>query len=210
MKKYFLFFLFLPVFGASLLAQNNEDTLIRAVFEKYRSDLLNDRGAEAVNEVDSRTINYYSNLLELTVNADSSKIETLSIMDKMSVLMMRLKIPKEELLSFSGRDLFVYSVDHGMVGKSGIAKNSIGQITVSDNFASAPLGMKGAPSEVRFEFHKENGSWKIDLTSIFPLADMVFNKLINDSGKSENEFLIPLVEAATGKRMTPEIWMPLK
>jgi hypothetical protein len=210
MKKYFLFLLFLPVFGASILAQNNEDTLIRAVFEKYRSDLLNDRGTEAANEVDSRTINYYSNLLELTVNADSSKIETLSIMDKMSVLMMRLKIPKEELLSLSGKDLFIYSVDHGMVGKSGIAKNSIGQITVSDNFASAPLGMKGAPSEVRFEFHKENGSWKIDLTSIFPLADMVFNKLINDSGKSENEFLIPLVEAATGKRMTPGIWMPLK
>lgn len=210
MKKHILFLLFLPLFGTSLLAQNSEDTLIRAVFDKYRSDLLNDRGTEAVKEVDSKTIRYYSDILELTISADSSKVETLSIMDKMSVLIMRLKISKEELLTFSGKDLFIYSVDHGMVGKSGIAKNSIGQITVNDNFASAPLGMKGAPTEVRFEFYKENGSWKINLTSIFPLAELVFEKLIKDSGKSENEFLIPIIEAATNKRVSREVWQPLK
>ncbi|WP_294672046.1 hypothetical protein [uncultured Fluviicola sp.] len=210
MKKHILFLLFLPLFGTSLLAQNSEDTLIRAVFDKYRSDLLNDRGTEAVKEVDSKTIQYYSDILELTISADSSKVETLSIMDKMSVLIMRLKISKEELLTFSGKDLFIYSVDHGMVGKSGIAKNSIGQIIVNDNFASAPLGVKGAPTEVRFEFYKESGSWKINLTSIFPLAELVFEKLIKDSGKSENELLIPIIEAATNKRVSREVWQPLK
>ena len=61
-----------------------------------------------------------------------------------------------------------------------------------------------------FEFHKENGTWKLDITSLFPLEIMVFDKLIEDSGKSENEFLLPLVEAATSKKITPEIWLPLK
>lgn len=208
MKQYFfILFLFSATFT---IAQNGEDTLVRAVFEKYRSDLLNDRGSEAVKDVDSRTIRYYSDLLELTKTADSSKIETLSILDKMSVLIMRLKISREELLSFTGKELFIYSVNHGMVGKGGVSRNSIGQITVDGNFASAQLVSKGAPSEIYFEFRKEEGIWKLDLTSIFPLTTMVFDKLIQDSGKSENEFLSPLVEAASGQKVTSKTWQPLK
>lgn len=208
--KQSLFFILLLFSGMLAHAQNGEDTLVRAVFEKYRSDLLNDRGSEAVKSVDSRTIQYYSDLLELTKTADSSKIETLSIMDKMSVLIMRLKIPKEEILSFKGEDLFIYSVNHGMVGKGGVSRNNIGKITVDGNFASAQLMAKGISSEIHFEFYKENGSWKLDLTSIFPLTTLIFDKLILDSGKSENEFLLPLVEAASGKKVTPETWLPLK
>ncbi len=209
MKKYILFLLLLPFFATFSFSQTSEDTLVRAAFERYRSNLLNDRGIEAVKDVDSKTIQYYTDLLELTKTADSTKIETLSIIDKMSVLLMRLKIPKQELLSFTGRDLFIYSVDHGMVGKGGVSRSTIGKITIDGDFAVAQLEGKAAPSQIHFEFHKENEEWKLDLTSIFPMAIIVFDKLIADSGKSENEFLLLILEAAAGKKVTPETWRPL-
>ena len=209
MKKHILFFIFISL-GTFAFTQKGEEKLVRECFEKYRTDLLNDDGVAAAEDVDSRTIKYYSELIELTKTADSTKIETLSVMDKMMVLMLRLKVSKEDILSLSGKDLFIYAVNKGMVGKGSVANNTIGEIKINKDFASAQFIAKGAPTEMYFEFHKENGTWKLDITSLFPLAIMVFDKLIEYSGKSENEFLLPLVEAATSKKITPEIWLPLK
>lgn len=204
-----LAFLFI-ILGTFVFGQKNEEKLVRERFESYRTNLLNDNGNGAVEDVDSKTINYYSELLKLTKSADSSKIESLSIVDKMMVLILRLKVSKAEIVSFDGRSLFIYAVDNGMVGKGSVAKNTIGDINVNKNFAAAELLVNRKPSELYFEFYKEEGTWKLDITSLFPMANMLFEKLIADSEKSENDFLLPLIEAASGKKMSPEVWLPLE
>lgn len=161
MKKHILFIFLLQVFGNSLFGQKQEEQAVKSAFEKYRADILNDLGEEAFKDVDSRTVKYYGDLLEWIKNSDSLEVEALSVLDKMSVLMIRNKMPKEDLLAMDGKQLFIYAVNEGMVGK--------GSVSI-----------------------------------------LAFDKLIADSGKSENEFLIPLIEASISKKMNPESWKPLQ
>lgn len=210
MKKHILFAFLFTILGTFAFAQKSEEKLVRECFEKYRTDLLNDDGVAAAEDVSIKTLQYYTDLLELTKTADSSNIETLSVMDKMMVLILRLKVSKEEILSLDGKGLFVYAVNKGMVGKGSVANNTVGEIKINKDFAAAQFIAKGAKTEMYFEFYKEAGSWKLDVTSLFPMAIMVFDKMIADSGKSENEFLLPLIEASTGKKVTTETWLPLK
>lgn len=143
-------------------------------------------------------------------HADSLEIEALTILDKMTVLIMRNKMPKEELLTMDGKKMFIYAVNNGMVGKGSVSNNSIGKVAVNGNFASGQFISKGRETEIYFHFYKEDGAWKVDLTSLFPISILALDKVIADSGKSENEFIIPLIEASTARKLDSSAWKPLQ
>lgn len=58
----------------------------------------------------------------------------------------------------------------------------------------------------RIHFYKEEGTWKIDLTSLFPIGSMAFKKMQQESGMDENEYLFMLLEMLTGRKPGNEIW----
>ncbi|MBK8491067.1 MAG: hypothetical protein IPL49_09290 [Saprospirales bacterium] len=186
--------------------QKAEKEKISALFEKYNEALLQDNGEEAVNYVDSRTLKYYSEALEKVIHADRAAIEAMSFLDKLMVLIIRHKATREEILSFTGRSLFVYAVDEGMAGKNSIPNNSLGRIKVVGDFANARALSRGRRTPVHYHFYKEDGEWKIDLTSVFPVSGLAFKKLVEKSGQEENAFLFMLLEMVTGKKPGEEIW----
>jgi hypothetical protein len=191
-------------------AQASEEKLVRKSFENYKKSILNDKGEEAVKYVDKRTIKYYGDMLELVKNADSVEVESLSILDKLMVFTIRHRASKDDILRFDGKKLFVYAIESGMVGKSSVATNSVGEVIINDNFAKGQFIMDGKKVPFYFHFYKEEGQWKIDLTSLFPTAMGAFDKMAEESELSENEFLFFVLEIATGKKPGNEIWSPIK
>jgi len=197
------------LFSAHLAyGQESEEKLVRKSFENYKFAILNDKGDEAVKYVDSRTIKYYSDILDLVKTADSSKVESLSILDKLMVLVVRHRTSREEIFKFDGKSLFVYAIKNRMVGIS-VASNTIGDVTIDQNFAKGELITKGEKTPYFFHFYKEEKIWKIDLTSLFPVAIMAFNKIADESGQAQNDFLLSLLEMTTGIKPGPEIWKPV-
>jgi hypothetical protein len=192
-----------------IFGQKSEEKLVRTSFENYRSAILNDKGEEAFNCIDSRTVKYYSDMLELVKNADSTEVSNLSLMDKMMVLTIRYRVPKEEVLTLDGKGLFIYAVESGMVGKNSVANNSIGEITIDKEFAKGQFISNGKKSPLYFHFYKEDEQWKVDLTSIFPMTNIVFKQLAEKSGLSENEYVFTLIEMITGTKPGNEIWNKL-
>jgi hypothetical protein len=190
--------------------RKKEEKLVREAFDNYKSAILNDKGEEAVKFVDSRTIKYYSDILELVKNADSTQVTSLSLLDKLTVFSIRHRTPKEDILSFDGKGLLVYAIKSGMVGKNSVANNSIGEITIDNNFAKGQFIANGQKAPFYFHFYKEEGQWKIDLTSIFSVSTMAFKKMVDDSGQNENEYLFSLLEMLTGKKPGQEIWDKVK
>ena len=201
--------LVLLIAGQLAYGQKSEEKLVKKSFDNYKTAILIDKGDEAVKYVDSRTIKYYSDILELVKTADSTKIETLSILDKLMVFSIRHRTSKEDILSFDGKSLLVYAIKSGMVGKNSVANNSIGDVTIDNDFAKGQFIANGQKAPFYFHFYKEDGPWKIDLTSLFPVSTMAFKKMADDSGQNQNEYLFSLLEMITGKKPGTEIWKPI-
>jgi hypothetical protein len=195
--------------AASGKTYQSEDS-VRAAFDNYKAAILNDKGEEAMKYVDSRTIAYYDNLIELVRTADSTELESLSMLDKFMVLVVRYRTTKEDILAFDGNDLLVYAINSGMVGKSSVANNSIGEVTIVDEFASGNFINNGNVSPFDFHFYYENGGWRVDLTSIFVVSETAFKQVIAQSGMPENEFLISTLQATGEKKSDGNIWEPVK
>lgn len=113
----------------------NQENLVKEAFNNYKSSILNDKGEDVVNYVDTNTIKYYEKILELAKNADHKEIASLSLLDKLMVILIRHRISKEDIFSFDGRGLLIYAIENGMVGKDSVVNNSIGGISVNQNFA---------------------------------------------------------------------------
>jgi|WetSurMetagenome_2_1015567.scaffolds.fasta_scaffold00256_13 hypothetical protein len=92
-------------FALTLLssAQSSEEDSVRKAYDRYKTCLLNGGGEEVANLVDNLTIKYYGDMLDLAKNADSVKIETLTVSDKIMVFSLRHRITRKDLLSFDGR-----------------------------------------------------------------------------------------------------------
>ena len=202
--------LVLLVSSTSAFTQKSEVKAVKVSFDSYKQAILNDRGEEAVQFVDSRTINYYGDVLEKVKHADSATVNALPLMDKVMVFSVRHRATKEDILSFDGKGLLVYAIKSGMVGKNSVVNSSIGDVTVEGTFAKGQYVSNGNKAPFNFNFYKEDNAWKVDLTSIFPTTNMVFRKLVEESGQTENEFLFSILERLTGKAPGDEIWIPTK
>ncbi len=193
----------------SIQVQSQED-LVKEAFNNYKSSILNDKGEDAVNYLDTNTIKYYDKISELVKNADRKKITSLSLMDKLMVILIRHTVTKEDIFSFDGRKLLIYAIKNGMVGKDSVMNNSIGEVSVNENFAKGEMLMNGKKSSIYFHFYKENGVWKVDLTSIFDVSNMAFKKMVEESGQTEDDFIFLIIESSSGKKPDSSVWEPLK
>jgi hypothetical protein len=208
-KIKFLGVLFLLLTGQLTYGQKNGKIQVQQSFENYKSAILNDRGEDAVKYVDSRTIKYYGDILEIVITADSSKVETLPFLDKLMVFSIRHRMLKEDILSFDGKSLLVYAIKSGMVGKNNVINNSIGDVIINNDFAKGQFIVSGQKTPFYFNFYKEEGQWKTDLTSLFPVTNLAFNKMVDESGENQNDYLFSLLETVTGRKPGAEIWQPI-
>jgi len=208
MKKNTFLSALLLLLSTCCLAQDDKE-MIKQTFNNYKSAILNDKGEEAVNYVDSRTLKYYADILEVIKHADSSVINASSLIDKVTVLSVRHRATREEILSMDGTGLFVYAIKKGMVGKNSVMNNTIGDIKIDNGFAKGQLLVSGQPTEIYMHFYKEQDHWKIDLTSIFPIGNAAFKDMVEEDGRPENEFIFMILEYLTGKKPGLGIWQPL-
>jgi len=194
----------------SCFGQEEEENLVRTSFQNYKSAILNDRGEEAVEFVDRRTISYYSEILEKTIHSDSASVDAMNIMDKLMILIIRVKTTKEDLLDFNGRELLVYAINEGMVGKNSVMNNDIGTVEIEGDYAKGQLMSNGEATPVYFIFNRENDNWKVDLTSIFELSSKAFQQMQQQSGMNENEYLLAIITILNGEEPANEIWHAIK
>ncbi len=210
MRSITLLSLLLLLCRAALTAQStgqtNDEQLVRECFAGYKSAILNDKDSKVVEYVDSQTLRYYQDMLDKAQSADSLEVNRMNIMDKLMVFSIRHRASRKDLLKFAGKELLVYSIKEGVVEKNNLENNEVGHVEVEGDFAKGRLVVNGFAAPMHFYFHKEQGYWKIDLTSIFPIAMDIFQKISDESGLDENEYLSMLLELTTGEKPTAKIW----
>jgi hypothetical protein len=207
MIRFLSFFLFLLVFMPGISpGQSSEEGSVRATFSRYKSAILHDNPDGALDYVASRTITYYDRILDLVRNAGEAQVKSLPLLDKLMVLTVRHKIDREKLLTFDGKALLEEVIRTGLLGKNSVANLSVGEVIVENEFARGQLQTNGTSVPGYFHFYREEEKWKIDLTSIFPFTSEAIRQMVSESGQDENDFLLNMIETASGKKPDPQIW----
>jgi hypothetical protein len=204
------FGLVLAACGADEEASKAEaEQAIRACFAGYKAAVLDGEGKAAARHVTASTIAYYETLLEFILHASAEDTMKLPLIDRMTVLLMRARIEADLLRTMDGRKLFVHAVDIGMIGKDSVIRNELGEVVVSGDHATGEHVSAGAPSGIHMRFHHEDGAWRMDLVSIFPSATLAFQKAIQASGMTEDEFILKTIAIVTGRKPTDDVWQPV-
>jgi hypothetical protein len=187
----------------------DESAAVRACYDGYFTALREGKGEVAAELVDSRTLAHYERMLDLARSADSATVAALEPMDKLTVLAMRLQNSAPDLKAMDVRTALSRSISGGIMASEAPEGLDLGTVTVNGEEAKAPLKLHGFPTPASFTFRRENGAWRIDLTSLFDLSRMAFQHMAGSSGKEGNAFMMQVLEENTGTPVPSTVWHPV-
>jgi len=208
MKKLILLICFL--FQQVFIFSQDKTQPIRDVFDNYKSAIMAGENSKAIEFMDTRTLDYFKMIHEYVLTADSLTLESLSIMDKFTVLSIRQMATRKEILAFTDKSIIDFTIRKGMMGKNTVEGFTLGKISVKDNFAKAQILEEEKKSDKYYHFYSDGTQWKIDITSLFPAEEKETAELIQQTGKTENEFILGILEIMSQKKVSPSIWKKIK
>lgn len=181
---------------------------IRAVFAGYRTALLARDGESAVNLLSQSTIDYYGEMQQLALYGSRETVQSLSLVNQMQVLLLRLRLEPARLKGMSPRQLMVHAVDQGWIGENSVLKTRIGPVSVEGRVAIANAIVDGQTSALTFRFVNEAKGWHLDLVPTVQASNAALQLAAKQRGVSELDFISLLVESAVGRKVGPSVWQP--
>ena len=197
-----------PATAAPTGREANDAQAVRAAFEAYRRALMDEDGDAAADRVTAETLEDFQQYRDWALTAREGGVRALSLSERMQVLLLRHRIQPEALERMDGRAAFVHAVDHGWVGKSGVVRIELHDITLRGARAMAVVGVDGTPSSERMHFRKQGGRWRVHLGPVMEAADRVLEQLAAQRGMTEDEFIFWMVTTLSGEPVTEAIWDP--
>jgi ABC-type oligopeptide transport system substrate-binding subunit len=190
---------------------SKEENAIQGVsdcFAAYKGAILAQKGEVAVEHLSQGTIDEFQNYVNLALTADREELEALSVINRMQVILMRHRIPLDTLRGLNGRSAIVYAVDRDWIGKNAVIRTELGEVSTHDDRATAEVIIGGQKAPTRFQFRRENGTWRFDLLTVLMDGNTAMKRAAEQAGMDENEFLFNLTESVTGKKIDESIWTP--
>jgi hypothetical protein len=209
MKIKFATLFFAIILSFSAYASEDDDYSIMTTFENYRSAILNRDGVKAYSLVDKNTREYYSKSVNRALRLPENETKKLNILDKINVLLARHSIDRTKLSTMNGKTFFIYAVSKGWISEESASKMKIKVGAVNNDFGKSHIITEKGEAPFGFSFRKENGQWKIDLTSIFHISRIAFEQQIKKMDMQENDFLFLVLETNNGIKPSPSVWDPI-
>lgn len=194
----------------SFIASANEPEAAVKTFEDYKSAILEQKGQVAVGLVTKRTVDEYQNYVDWALSADRKTLESLSFINRFQVLLLKHRIPPDTLKQLDGRSVFAYAVDRDWIGKNGVIRTTLGKVDVANDRATAEVLIGGKAAANRFQFRKEDGTWKFDLIQVIRDTDQTLKAAAKQRGVTEEEFMFSLIETVSGRKVGDSIWNPIQ
>lgn len=180
---------------------------INKCYDDYFAALKAGEGEKAADLVDSNTLAHFDRMLQLARSADSATVSGLDVMDKLTVLSMRSQVPVEELRDLDAKGALARSASQGMMASDGPDGLSLGTVTVTGDEASAPLKMYGFPTPATFTFKREQGGWRIDLTTLFDMTRQALGKM-GSTNEATDQAVLELLKENLGEDPPAGVWHP--
>lgn len=188
---------------------------IRDCFKTYKEALIAREGLTAANQVSQTTLEYYGQMRDLALHGDAKTVQGRSLADQYLVLALRHRVGLIKLQPMTNKAVVSLAVSEGWIGESSLSETELGDLSIQNDRAEAPLVVSGQPYPTgpKFVFLKEQGQWKIDITALLPTAEQFFQQWYDNDNKeapiSKDAFLLKILALVSGKPVPAEIWQPL-
>jgi hypothetical protein len=181
---------------------------VHKAYAKYQLALLSNSSENGAEAVDRGTIAYYQRMRDLALEGSEPVVRALPLMDKIVVLRLRHEVPLSELKAMDGKSTVGYAIRQGWVGKANVGGSDLGDVTVDGNVARGPIVLGGKASPVQLEFRKEEGRWRVSLTSLFAIGQLALSGLQRNSGLDEDAFILQLLGDVSKRPVDASVWKP--
>lgn len=175
---------------------------IRATVRDYQAAILRRDGPAAARLVSRESRGYYARMRDMAVSAPEAQVRAAPLMDRMTILMYRHRVPAGQLRALAGDAAFAHTINDGWVtGMDG-----------QDIAARAEIYGQGDRAVIRYEgdMHlvREEGAWRLDMMPILLAASEEFAEGM-ESPAEQDEFLLFVMKHSNGRDPSPDIWQPL-
>lgn len=180
------------------------------VFEGYKAALISQDAQKAVSLLSESTINSYGRDIEAARYSSKEELQELSLQRRFTVLVYRLLVPVELMKDMDGKGILMYAMENNLMGSLGsIADMSARGFSAGGKLATASVYIDGQELPFLLSFWLEDDQWTFDLMPFLNYGETAFDNMAGNSGMSEDEFLIQLLEGSLGIAVDESIWQPL-
>ncbi|TAJ25425.1 MAG: hypothetical protein EPO68_00080 [Planctomycetota bacterium] len=199
-----------PASAPAPVAQQASTQPVLDCFAAYRQSLLDQDGPRAASLVSDGTVALYQSLRDVALVGSEADVRALRLVDRLQVLLLRVRVPAAQLGTMDGRALFAHTVTQNWIGKAGIQRASLGAIELAPPRAVAVVLAAGAPTGERYHFEERGGAWRFDLLPSVEFVDQVLRTQRDKLAVSEDQLLLSAIETLTGNKPDASIWKPLR
>ena len=180
---------------------------VKEAFQQYKAAVLSQDGPAAAKQLSSNSIVYYDELLSKVLHGTEAEVKALSSGDMMQVVALRYFFPKEDLKSYDGRQLYEAMIANKFTEERQLARTDLGKIAVKGNKAKGQMVVNGQPSPIFFDFKKEQGAWKLDLTTTVIMTTKFVEQQAQAAQLTVPEYLEQTMNLSEEEKKS--IWQPL-
>lgn len=189
-------------------SQQLEEPAIRASFERYRLALSSQDGPTASEMLSQDALQIYEHYREAALAGSREEILQIPLVHQAAVLILRGKIPGEQLINMNGKEVYSTSISSGLIAHKWAESMEIINVELYDpQTAILTIGIKGN-SGTRMLAVKERNQWKFSVREIIMQSNETIEQLLAERGISHEDYLKNVVETQLGPNTFPLIWEP--
>ena len=199
----------IAAFTAGGIANAAPEDDVRTVFEQYRKAVFESDGETVASLMSKEGIAYYQKLRDLALDGTREVLGQHLLVEQNQVLLMRVRMTREELERLSEGALVAHLADRGWISMPGGYQAGLGKVALADTEATGQA-MIGAREGVMdyFRFAKEERGWRFDPTHTLERGEQSLKSM--QANRDSEEFLMMLVRSIIGEPVNAQVWEPLR
>ena len=205
MKLVYLFFLCFIIFSCD--SNSNEDKIIES-FTTYKDGFLQNNPDLSMSKLHPNTFDYFDDILFIIKEDDSIEVIKIPIYERFIVLLSRQILTVKRIKQINGKELYRLLITENIIDENRLFNVSLGEISVTENFALGEILINNKPSVFHYEFYQNDSEWLLDLCPQFELASEILNYSRKESGKTFNDLLVSMINLISTKPIDSTIWIP--
>ncbi len=193
-------------------SRNKQRADVRKSFRQFSKAFFARDAGTAASYLSQRTFTYYDRIIPLACNEDDAGLSTLPPLELFSCLALRHHYPPEKLKELDSLKLLLDSFDRMAFPAGAPHFLDIGSVRITTPGEEASAAVFLAPGEwhedVLVTFRRENGEWKMDLTSVFDALAGKIEPHLHDSSSSRAERALYYLQMHENEQIGTELLKP--